>query len=76
MRLQRRLVAICDAMKAPGADAVRSARRLELLLTELAMAGQAGLGQAADGPAQVPASGGQARDPGPRDGGSRARRRP
>jgi hypothetical protein len=76
MRLQRRLVAICDAMKAPGADAVRSARRLELLLTELAMAGQAGLGQAADGPAQVPASGGQARDPGRRDGGSRARRRP
>jgi hypothetical protein len=40
IRLQRRLVAICDAMKAPGADDVRSARRLDLLLAELARAGQ------------------------------------
>lgn len=36
IRLQRRLVAICDAMKAPDADDVRGARRLDLLLTELA----------------------------------------
>lgn len=35
MRLQRRFAAICDAMKAPGADAARSARRLERLLTEI-----------------------------------------
>lgn len=41
MRFQRRLVAICDAMKAPGADAGRGARRLDRLLIELA--GQPGL---------------------------------
>ena len=42
MRLQRRLVAICDAMKAPGADAARSARRLDRLLAELAGTGPRG----------------------------------
>jgi hypothetical protein len=36
IRLQRRLVAICDATKAPGADAARSARRLDRLLSDLA----------------------------------------
>ena len=76
MRLQRRLVAICNAMKAPGADAVRSARRLERLLTELAMAGQAGSGQATDGREQTPASGAQARNLGARGGAIGARRRP
>ena len=76
MRLQRSLVAICDAMKAPGADAVRSARRLERLLTELAMAGQAGSGQATDDRAQAPAGGAQARDLGARGGATGARRRP
>jgi hypothetical protein len=76
MRLQRRLVAICDAMKAPGADAVRSALRLERLLTELAMVGQAGSGQVTDGREQTPASGEQARNLGARGGASRARRRP
>jgi hypothetical protein len=40
MRLQRRLLAICDAMKAPGADNERSAWRLDLLLTELSSIGQ------------------------------------
>jgi hypothetical protein len=34
-RFQRRLAAICDALKAPGADAARCARRLDLLLTDL-----------------------------------------
>jgi hypothetical protein len=34
--LQRRFAAICDAMKAPGADAARSTRRLDSLLTDLA----------------------------------------
>jgi hypothetical protein len=75
-RLQRSLVAICDAMKAPGADAVRSARRLERLLTELAMVGQAGSGQVTDGREQTPASGEQARNLGARGGATRARRRP
>ncbi len=42
IRLQRRLIAICDALKAPGADAARSARRLDLLLADLAQACQAG----------------------------------
>jgi hypothetical protein len=37
-RLQRRLAALCDAVKAPGADAARSAWRLDLLLAELASA--------------------------------------
>jgi hypothetical protein len=36
IRLQRRFAAICDAMKAPGADAARSARRLDRLLADLA----------------------------------------
>lgn len=35
-RLQRRFAAICDAMKAPGADAARSIRRLDSLLADLA----------------------------------------
>jgi hypothetical protein len=34
-RFQRRLTAICDAIKAPGADAGRCARRLDLLLADL-----------------------------------------
>jgi hypothetical protein len=34
--LQRRFAAICDAMKAPGADVARSARRLDRLLAEIA----------------------------------------
>jgi hypothetical protein len=49
MRFQRRLVAICDAMKAPGADAGRGARRLDRLLIELARAGEPGLARARDG---------------------------
>jgi hypothetical protein len=53
MRLQRRLVAICDAMKAPGADAVRCARRLDRFFTELARTGRVGPGLAQDG--RVPA---------------------
>jgi hypothetical protein len=35
IRLQRRLMAICDAMKAPGADANRAKRRIEKLFEEL-----------------------------------------
>jgi len=35
-RLQRRLIAICDALKVPGADAARAAWRLDLLLADLA----------------------------------------
>jgi len=68
MRFQRRLVAICDAMKAPGADAGRGARRLDRLLIELS--GQPGLAQARDGRAP-----GRQRDLGRRsglDGGRRA----
>jgi hypothetical protein len=34
-RFQRRLTAICDAIKAPGADPGRCARRLDLLLADL-----------------------------------------
>jgi 3-isopropylmalate dehydratase small subunit len=57
MRLQRRLVAICDAIKAPGADDVRSARRLDLLLTELIRSDRPGPAQtrataSPDAPAQ------------------------
>jgi len=37
-RLQRRLVAICDAMKAPGADMAHGSRRLEEFLGELGRA--------------------------------------
>jgi len=57
IRLQRRLVAICDALKAPGADVARSARRLDLFLTDLALtcpAGQAGGGGAGGGAAVLP----------------------
>lgn len=38
IRLQRRLIAICDALKVPGADAARAAWRLDLLLADLAQA--------------------------------------
>jgi hypothetical protein len=68
MRFQRRLVAICDAMKAPGADAGRGARRLDRLLIELS--GQPGLAQSRDGRAP-----GRPRELGRRsglDGGRRA----
>jgi len=34
-RFQRRLTAICDALKAPGADTTRCARRLDLFLADL-----------------------------------------
>jgi hypothetical protein len=64
IRLQRRLVAICDALKVPGADVARGARRLDLLLTDLALtcqAGQAGAdapgGGAAGGAAALPGPG-------------------
>jgi hypothetical protein len=36
LRLQRRFAAICDAMKAPGADTARGAWRLERFLADLA----------------------------------------
>jgi hypothetical protein len=36
IRLQRRLAAICDAMKAEGADAARIAWRLDRLRTDIA----------------------------------------
>jgi len=36
IRLQRRLTAICDAVKVPGADVARGAWRLDRLLAELA----------------------------------------
>lgn len=35
IRLQRRLMAICDATKAPGADPDRCVRRLEQFLEEI-----------------------------------------
>ena len=41
VRLQRRLVAIGDALKVPGADAGRGARRLDRLLTDIAQASAA-----------------------------------
>ncbi len=47
VRLQRRLAAICDALKVPGADAARGARRLDLLLADLARSSSAGLPGAA-----------------------------
>jgi hypothetical protein len=59
-RLQRRLVAICDALKVPGTDAARSARRLDLLLADLARscpAGQPGDGAAGGGAAVYPGPG-------------------
>ena len=76
MRLQRRLVAICDAMKAPGADALRCARRLDLLLTEFARAGQPGLARAPGSRAPAPGGASQARGTGQRGGSTRARRGP
>jgi hypothetical protein len=36
IRLQRRLIAICDAMKSPRADPARGAWRLDLLLADIA----------------------------------------
>ena len=69
-RFQRRLVAICDAMKAPGADAERGARRLDRLLIELARMGQPGLAQARDGRAPTRARGLMRRSS--LDGGRRA----
>jgi hypothetical protein len=43
IRLQRRFAAICDAMKAPGADGGRIARRLDRLLADVAARSRAGL---------------------------------
>lgn len=43
IRLQRRFAAICDAMKAPGADGRRIARRLDRLLADVAARSRAGL---------------------------------
>jgi hypothetical protein len=71
MRFQRRLVAICDAMKAPGADVGRGARRLDRLLIELARMGQPGLTQTRD--CRAPAG---ARDLGRRSGLGGGRRAP
>ena len=42
-RLQRRFAAICDAMKAPGADGPRIARRLDRFLADVAARSQTGL---------------------------------
>ena len=53
IRLQRRLVAICDALKAPGADVARSAWRLDLLLADLARTWSGRGGAAGDGAAAV-----------------------
>ena len=74
MRLQRSLVAICDAMKAPGADAARAARRLDRLLAELARNAQHGLAQARDGAAPTQAGEAPARDAGQRGGRNPGRR--
>jgi hypothetical protein len=54
MRLQRRLVAISDAMKAPRADAARAARRLDRLLSDLVMISLPESGPARDGRAPTP----------------------
>jgi len=43
IRLQRRFAAICDAMKAPGADGRRIARRLDRFLADVAARSRAGL---------------------------------
>jgi hypothetical protein len=43
-KFQRRLTAICDASKSPGADAGRCARRLDLLLADLSRQVPAGPG--------------------------------
>jgi hypothetical protein len=74
MRLQRSLVAICDAMKAPGADAVRAARRLDRLLTELARNAQHGLAEARDSPVPAQADAARTRDVGQRGGRNPGRR--
>jgi hypothetical protein len=42
VRMQRRLVAIGDALKVPGADAARSAWRLDRLLSDIAQAARPG----------------------------------
>ena len=39
IQLQRRLIAICDAMKKDGTDTARCVRRLEMFLAELRRAG-------------------------------------
>jgi hypothetical protein len=44
IRLQRRLIAICDAVKVPGTDTARLAWRLDLFLVGLARTGEAGQG--------------------------------
>jgi hypothetical protein len=44
IRLQRRLIAICDALKVPGTDAARIAWRLDRFLADLARTGEAGQG--------------------------------
>jgi hypothetical protein len=64
-RFQRRFAAICDAMKAPGADAERTAWRLDRLLADLAgnpladwPAGRAGPKLSGPPPARGPAGAG------------------
>jgi hypothetical protein len=63
IRLRRRFAAICDAMKTPGADAARSARRLDRLLADIAGNPLAGQPVGSAGPKRSrPASAGGARD--------------
>jgi hypothetical protein len=63
IRLQRRFAAICDAMKTPGADAARSARRLDRLLADIAGNPLADQSVGRAGPKRSrPASAGGARD--------------
>ena len=63
IRLQRRFAAICDAMKTPGADAARSARRLDRLLADIAGNPLADQPVGGAGPKRSrPASAGGARD--------------
>jgi hypothetical protein len=57
IRLQRRLVAICDALKGPGADVARIARRLDLLLTDLVLTCRAEGGAARGGATMLPGPG-------------------
>jgi hypothetical protein len=59
--LQRRLVAICDALKLSGADVARLARRLDLLLADLALTCRAD-GEAARGGVTVLSGPGAARN--------------
>ena len=56
IRLQRRLIAICNALKTPGADATRAAWRLDLLLADLARSCEA-----SQGGSSAVAAGGQRR---------------